>query len=168
VVVGVVRGCSGDSRMPLRGKFLARFGFAGGVLAAVAAAWLGVMAKTSRTDIQIEDAWVQETNEWRAALHLKIVSTGRVADRIVRGSTLLGKRVAFFDQFGQPSKELLIPADSNWVLGDGAPRVELVGLPRQIKSPSSFAVLLVFGNAGKIWHTVRVEAASPVAESTEQ
>jgi copper(I)-binding protein len=151
--------------MPLRRKVLVRCGFAVGGLAAVVATWLGVMAKTSRTDIQIEDAWVQETNGWRAALHLKIVSTGRVADRIVRGSTLLAKRVAFFDQFGQPSKELLIPADSSWVLGDGTPRVELVGLTRPIKSPSSFAVLFVFGTAGKIWHTVRVEPPSPAAES---
>ena len=151
--------------MPIQRKILARCGFAVGGLTVVAAAWLGVMASNARTDIQIEDAWVQETNEWRAALHLKIVSTGRIADRLVRGSSRLAKRVAFFDQFGHPSKELLIPADSNWVLGDGTPRVELVGLTRPIKSPSSFTVLFVFGTAGKIWHTVRVEAASPTAES---
>ena len=56
----------------------------------VAAVWLGVMARKSRTDIQIEDAWVQETNEWRAVIHLKIVSTGKIADRIVRGSATHG------------------------------------------------------------------------------
>jgi len=153
--------------MPLRGKVLARFGFVVWGLAAVIAAWLGVMTNTSRGDIQIEDAWVQETNEWRATLHLKIVSTGKIADRIVRGSTQLAKRVAFVDQFGQPSKELFIPADSNWMIGDSAPRVELVGLTRPIKSPSSFYVLLVFSTAGKIWHNVRVEAASPTSNRTD-
>src|SRR5262249_15334548 len=105
--------------MLIQRKILARYGFAVGGLIVVGAAWLGVVASNARTDIQIEDAWIQETNEWRAALHLKIVSTGRLADRLVRGSSLLAKRVAFFDQFGHPSKELLIPADSNWVLGDG-------------------------------------------------
>ena len=150
--------------MPLRGKVLARYSLAMGGLAALAVAWLGVLAKTSGTEIQIEDAWVEETNEWRAVLHLKIVSTGRVADRIVRASTLFAKRVAFFDQFDQQSKELLIPADSHWVLGDGAPRVELIGLKQPITSSNSFPVLLVFNTAGKIWRNVRVEAAAPVAE----
>jgi copper(I)-binding protein len=147
--------------MRLRGKVLARYGFPLGALAAVVAAWLGVLAKTSRTDIQIEDAWVQETNEWRAVVHLKIVSTGKIADRIVRGSALIAERVAFYDQFGKPSRELLIPADSHWVLGDGSPRIELIGITQPIKSASSFSLLLVFNTAGKIWRTVRIEAASP-------
>jgi len=151
--------------MPLRGKILTRYSLAVGGLAALAVAWLGVMAKISGTEIQIEDAWVEETNEWRAVLHLKIVSTGRVADRVVRASTLFAKRVAFVDQFGQLSNELVIPADSHWVLGNGTPRVELIGLKQPITSASRFAVLLVFNTAGKIWHDVRVEAASPVAES---
>jgi len=160
-VIEVVRGPEGGILMLPRKKVLARYAFAAGGIAAVAAAWLGVMAHSSRTDVQIEDAWVQETSEWRTVLHLKIVSTGRVADRIVRGSTPFAKRVAFIDQFGQPSKELLIPADSHWVLGSGTPRVELIGLTRPVKFPSSFALLLVFNNAGKMWRTVRVEAASP-------
>jgi len=151
--------------MSLRGKVLTRYSLAVGGLAALAVAWLGVMAKTSGTEIQIQDAWVEETNEWRAVLHLKIVSTGRVADRIVRASTLLAKRVAFVDQFGQLSKELVIPADSHWMLGNGAPRVELIGLKQPITSASRFGVLLVFNNTGKIWRDVRVEAAPPVAES---
>lgn len=151
--------------MPLRGKILTRYSLAVGGLAALTVAWLGVMATTSGTEIQIEDAWVEETNEWRAVLHLKIVSTGRVADRVVRASTLFAKRVAFVDQFGQLSNELVIPADSHWVLGNGTPRVELIGLKQPITSASRFAVLLVFNTAGKIWHDVRVEAASPVAES---
>jgi hypothetical protein len=51
------------------------------------------------------------------------------------------------------------------VLGNSTPRVELIGLKQPITSASRIAVLLVFNNAGKIWRDVRVEAASPVAES---
>jgi len=123
--------------MPLRGKVLTRYSLAVGGLAALAIAWLGIMATTSGTEIQIEDAWVEETNEWRAVLHLKIVSTGRVADRVIRASTLFAKRVAFVDQFGQLSKELVIPADSHWVLGTGTPRSHQLAA-----SPSSWCSTL--------------------------
>jgi copper(I)-binding protein len=122
------------------------------------------MGNTSPTGIHIEDAWVEETNDRRAVLHLKIASTGAIADRLVRGSTELAERVAFFNQLGQASDDILIPADSNWVMGTDAPRIELIGLTQSLKAPGNFAVLLVFERAGKIGHNVRVEGAALSAQ----
>jgi len=148
-----------------RGTHFVRYSLVLGGLAAVVAAWVGVMVNSSRADIQIDDAWVQETNGRRAVLHLNIVSTGMAADRIVRGSTELAERVVFFNEFGQPSDSIRVPADSHWIMGDGLPRIELVDLKRSLKAPSSFALLLVFNAGGKFRRTVRVDAASQRTES---
>ena len=124
----------------------------------LAGAWFAATAKISRSDILIEDAWVVETNAGRAVLHLRITSNGSIGDRLVRGSTELAEHVAFFNQLGQASDDIVIPADSNWAMGNGAPRVELLGLVRPLRSPGNFVVLLVFAGAGKVWQNVRVEA----------
>ena len=88
------------------------------------AVWFGIASTTNRTGIQVEDVWVEATNARQVVLQLKITSTGMVADRIVRVSTDgLAAGVAFFDAYGQPSEEIRIPADSHWIMGNGAPRV---------------------------------------------
>jgi len=131
----------------------------------LAAAWFGVASTTNSTGIQVEDVWVEETNARRVVLQLKITSTGRVADRIVRVSTDgLAKGVAFFDSFGQSSEEILIPADSHWIMGNGTPRVELVDLTRQLKPSDNFLVLLVFKRAGKILCNARVQRTSSLSQ----
>jgi copper(I)-binding protein len=145
-------------------KVLVRYIFASVGLVLLAAAWFGVATTTSDTGIQVEDVWVEETDARRVVLQLKITSTGRVADRIVRVSTDgLAGGVAFFDSFGQPTEEIRIPADSHWILGNGAPRVELVGLTRPLKPHDNFPVMLVFKSAGKFLCNARVERASSLS-----
>lgn len=136
-----------------------RYIFASIGLAILAAAWFEVASTTTRAGIQVEDVWVEETNARRVVLRLNITST--VADRIVRVSTDgLAKGVAFFDAFGQPSTEIRIPANSHWLMGNGTPRVELVGLTQPLKPHDNFLVMLVFKRSGKILCNARVESAS--------
>jgi len=129
------------------------------------AVWFGIASTTNRTGIQVEDVWVEATNARQVVLQLKITSTGMVADRIVRVSTDgLAAGVAFFDAYGQPSEEIRIPADSHWIMGNGAPRVELVGLTRPLKPHDNFLVMLVFRRAGKIVCNARVERTTSLSE----
>lgn len=120
------------------------------------AGWLALVAKTSPTEIQIQDAWVHETNGPRAVLHLRISSSGAKGDRLLRVSTALAE-IAIFNQLGQATEELVIPADSEWVMGAGVPRIELIGLTRTLKAPETFPLLLVFERTGKLRLNVRVE-----------
>jgi periplasmic copper chaperone A len=121
------------------------------------AGWLGLVAKTSATDIQIVDAWVHETAEPRAVLHLRITSAGAKGDRLVRVSTSLAAKTAIFNQLGQKAEDLVIPAGSEWVMGADSPRIELIGLTRPLKAPETFDLLLGFERAGKVNLNVRVE-----------
>jgi copper(I)-binding protein len=93
-------------------------------------------------------------------LDLRIASSGIHSDRLVRISAELAKRVEIFDESGQASKDLVIPADSEWVLGTDAPRIELVQSKRTPKAPATFPILLVFERAGKLYSQVRVEMAA--------
>jgi copper(I)-binding protein len=129
-------------------------------LLALVAGWLGLASGESSADIQVIDAWVQESTGPRAAVHLMIASTGMNSDRLVRVSTELATSVVIFDQQGQPTKDLVIPADSKWVMGTDVPRIELVELTRSLKAPSTFPILFVFERAGKLYRQVRVEAAA--------
>jgi copper(I)-binding protein len=128
-------------------------------LLGLVAGWLGIASGVSSSDIQIMDAWVHESTGPRVVLHLKIASSGRNSDRLVRISTELAKRAEIFNQSGEASKDLVIPADSQWVMGTDAPRIELVQLKRSLKSPATFPILFVFERAGKLYGQVRVEAA---------
>jgi copper(I)-binding protein len=125
---------------------------------ALVAGWLGVASGVSSSDIQIMDAWVHESTGPRAVLHLKITSGGMKSDRLVRISTELAKRIEIFNQQGQASTDLVIPADSQWVIGPDAPRLELVQLRRPLKAPASFPIVFVFERAGNLYAQVRVEA----------
>ena len=126
----------------------------------ICSSWLGFASGVSSSDIQIIDAWVYESAGPRAVLHLKIASGGMNSDRLVRISTELAKRVEIFNEWGRASKDLVIPADSEWVLGIDAPRIELVQLKRTPKAPATFPILFVFERAGKLYGQVRVEAAT--------
>ncbi len=121
------------------------------------AGWLALVAPTSRTVIQIEDAWVHETNGPRAVLNLRITSAGAKGDRLLRVSTGLAETV-IFNQLGQETEELAIPADAVWVMGADVPRIELIGLTRALKAPETFPLLLVFERTGKVRLEVRVYA----------
>ena len=128
-------------------------------LLGLVAGWLGLARGVSSTDIQIMDAWVQETTARRAVLHLMIGSNGVGSDRLVRISTELANRVVIFNQVGQASKDLVIPAGSKWVMGTDVPRIELEELTRSLKAPGTFPILFVFERAGKLYSQVRVEVA---------
>jgi copper(I)-binding protein len=120
------------------------------------AVWLGLGPKSSAAHIQIEDAWVHETTEPRAVLHLRIKTTGTRGDQFVRASGELAHRIVIIDHQGKETRALSIPADSTWVMEADAPRVELVGLTRALKAGDTFGIQLVFERAGKIQHVVRV------------
>jgi copper(I)-binding protein len=136
-----------------------RYGFFVVGLLGLVAGWLVLARGVSSTDIQIVDAWVQETTARQAVLHLMIGSNGVSSDRLVRISTELAKRVMIFNQLGEASKDLVIPADSNWVMGTDVPRIELVELTQSLKAPATFPILFVFERAGKLYSQVRVEVA---------
>ena len=72
----------------------------------------------------------------------------------------LAERAAFFNKVGDESMHITVPAGSHWVMGAGAPRIELIGLAGPLTPPESFAILLVFERAGKISSNVRIETAS--------
>jgi copper(I)-binding protein len=120
------------------------------------AAWLGLGPKSSPAHIQIEDAWVHETTESRAVLHLRIKSTGARGDQFVRASAELAQRIVIINQQGKETRALGMPAGSTWVMEADSPRVELVGLTRALKAGDTFGIQLVFEWAGKIQHVVRV------------
>jgi copper(I)-binding protein len=129
-------------------------------LLGLVAGWLRLASGGNSTDMQVMDAWVHETAAPQAVLHLMIVSTGMNSDRLVRVSTELAKRVEIFNQLGQASQDLVIPADSQWVMGTDVPRIELVQLTRSLKAPDTFPILFVFERAGKLYGRVRVEVAA--------
>jgi copper(I)-binding protein len=139
----------------LMGKQIVRCVFLS-VLLGLLAAWVGLGPKKSTAHIQIEDAWVHETTEPRAVLHLRIKSTGMRGDQFVRASTELAERVVIINQQGKETIGLGVPAGSTWVMEVDVPRVELVGLTRALKAGDTFGIQLVFERAGKIGHVVRV------------
>jgi hypothetical protein len=119
--------------------------------------------ETIHKHIRIAKAWVRETDEWRTALHVTIGNTGDRADRLVRVVTSIAKRVVISDQEGRESAGLTIPGSAEFVIGNGDPRIELVGLRRRLQAHERFTLLLVFDQAGKISVDVQVETGAPRA-----
>jgi copper(I)-binding protein len=119
--------------------------------------------ETIHKHIRIAKAWVHETNEWRTALHVTIANTGDRADRLVRVTTLVAKRVVISDQEGREADGLRIPGSAEFVIGNGDPRIKLVGLKRRLQAHERFTLLLVFDQAGKISVDVQVETGTPRA-----
>ena len=119
--------------------------------------------ETVHKHIRIAKAWVRETDEWRTALHVTIANTGDRADRLVRVATSIAKRVVISDQEGREADGLSIPGSAEFVIGNGEPRIELVGLKRRLQAQERFTLLLVFDQAGKISVDVQVETDAPRA-----
>jgi periplasmic copper chaperone A len=108
-------------------------------------------------NITITNAWVHETSGSSAVLHVVIANTDRRADRLVRASTPMASKVAIWNQLGKQSGGFSIPGGADFVIGDGFPRVELLGLSEALRTQSRFRMLLVFEQAGKITIDVAVE-----------
>lgn len=128
----------------------------------------GSQAPTQETihkHIRVAKAWVLETNEGRTALHVTIANTGDRADRLVRVATRIAKRVVISDQEGREAGELTIPGSAEFIIGNGQPRIELVGLKRRLQAQERFNLLLVFNQAGKISVDVLVETGTPAAST---
>lgn len=124
--------------------------------------------ETIHKHIRIVKAWVRETDDWRTALHVTIANTGDRADRLVRVATSIAKRVVIADQEGREGAGLTIPGSAEFVIGNGAPRIELVGLKRKLQAQERFNLLLVFDQAGKISVDVLVEmGAQPAPEAAD-
>jgi periplasmic copper chaperone A len=121
------------------------------------------MQDTVHKHIRVAKAWVRETSEGRAALHVTIANTGDRADRLVRVATSIAKRVVISDQEGRNATELTIPGSAEFVFGSAEPRIELVGLKRTLRAQERFNLLLVFDQAGKVSVDVLVETGAPPA-----
>jgi copper(I)-binding protein len=119
--------------------------------------------ETVQKHIRIVKAWVRETSQWRTALHVTIANTGDRADRLVRVATSVAKRVVISDQEGREGAGLTIPGSAEFVIGNGEPRIELIGLKRRLQAHERFNLLLVFDQAGKIHVDVQVETGAPRA-----
>jgi copper(I)-binding protein len=137
-----------------------------GFLGPLLAASEGAAQATVQKHIKIVKPWVHETREWRALLSVTIANIGDRADRLVRVATRIAKRVEISDQEGREGGGLTIPGSAEFVIGRGAPRIELVGLKRSLNAHERFHLLLVFAQAGKVRVDVLVEkgpARSPPA-----
>ena len=116
--------------------------------------------ETVHKHIRVLKAWVHETSQWRTTLHVTIANTGDRADRLVRVATSIAKRVVIADQEGKEGAGLTIPGSAEFVIGSGAPRIELVGLRKKLHARERFSLLLVFAQAGKVNVEVIVETGS--------
>jgi periplasmic copper chaperone A len=121
--------------------------------------------ETVHRHIRIAKAWVRETSEGRTALHVTIANTGDRADRLVRVATSIAKRVVISDQEGRQAVGLTIPGSAEFIIGNGQPRIELIGLKRKLHAQERFNLLLVFDQAGKISVDVIVETDAPRASN---
>jgi len=113
---------------------------------------LGLLASTPETvrkNIKIMDPWVHETSASSTLLHVTIANIDRRADRLLRARASVAAKVAIRDQFGNEGG-FSIPGHAEFVIGDGFPRVELLGLTEKLRAQSSFNLLLVFEQAGKV------------------
>src|ERR1700680_4449543 len=127
-----------------------RYPYVAIALLGMLAAWLLLLPVTARTHMVITDAWINETTGQRAVLNVTIANTGRYADRLSRVSTPLAEKVTIVDQGGREARSLPIVADSEWLIGAGAPRIVLVGLTKHLTAGDRFHFLFVFETAGKI------------------
>lgn len=120
------------------------------------------MPETQWENIKIVNPWVHETDGTRAVLHVTIANMAARADRLVRASTPIAARVAIWDQLGNDKSGLTIPGRAEFVIGTivgYVPRIELIGLTAALRANTSFKLLLVFEQAGKISVDVAVEQA---------
>lgn len=120
------------------------------------------MPETQWKNIKIVNPWVHETDGTRAILHVTIANMAARADRLVRASTPIAARVAIWDQLGNDKSGLTIPGRAEFVIGTivgYVPRIELIGLTAALRANTSFKLLLVFEQAGKISVDVAVEQA---------
>ena len=122
--------------------------------------------ETVHKHIRIAKASIQETTHWRAALNVTIANTGDRADRLVRIATNLAKRVVISDQEGREGAGLTIPGSAEFVIGGGAPRIELIGLKRRLHARERVGLLLVFAQAGKVNVDVVVQTSPARTAST--
>jgi copper(I)-binding protein len=127
-----------------------RYSYLAIALLGMLAAWFLMLPVAARTHVVIMDAWIIETSGQRAVLNVRIANTGRYADRLTRVSTRLAEKVTIVDQGGREARSLPIVADSEWLLGSGAPRIELVGLTESLTAGGHLHFLFVFETAGKI------------------
>ena len=81
----------------------------------------------------------------------------------MRVVTSIAKRVVISDQEGREADGLTIPGSAEFVIGNGDPRIELVGLKRRLQAHERFTLLLVFDQAGKVSVDVQVETDAPRA-----
>jgi periplasmic copper chaperone A len=109
--------------------------------------------ETVSRNIQIADPWVHETSEASALLHVTIANIDRRTDRLLRARASIAARVEIRDQNGHVGG-FAIPGHAEYVIGDGFPRIVLLGLVENLRAQSSFDLLLVFERAGKV--TVQV------------
>jgi copper(I)-binding protein len=123
----------------------------GGLLCLAAA-----MPESAGSTIQIANPWVRETSGSRALLHVRIANTDRRADRLLRASTPVAKKVEIRDQTGNEIG-FRIPGRAEFVIGGDFPRIELIGLTQALRARASFQLLLVFEQAGKMKVDVAVE-----------
>ncbi len=118
---------------------------------------LAAMPESVSSNIQIADPWVRETSEPHALLHVRIANTDRRADRLLRASTPIAKKVAIWDEQGKQNGGFRIPGRAEFVLGGDFPRIELIGLTGALHASGSFHLLLVFEQAGKMTVDVAVQ-----------
>jgi periplasmic copper chaperone A len=105
--------------------------------------------ETVSRNIRIVDPWVHETREATALLHVTIANIDRRTDRLLRARASIGAKVEIRDQNGHEGG-FAIPGHAEYVIGDGFPRIVLLGIAETLRAQSSFDLLLVFERAGKV------------------
>jgi copper(I)-binding protein len=125
---------------------------------------LGAAAVVASKNINISDPWVHETSESSALLYVTIANSKGRADRLMRASTPIAAKVTIWNEEAKEGRGLRIPVGAEFVIGGDFPRIELIGLTESLRAHTSFKLLLVFEQAGKISVDVVVESGSKVKQ----
>jgi periplasmic copper chaperone A len=107
--------------------------------------------------ITIVHPWVLETEQPEAVLSLKIRNGGDGTERLLRASTPLASKASIVDPASQDVKALSIPGRGELMLRSDGPHIVLSGLKKPLRAYDSFALTLVFENAGTVNVQVSVE-----------
>src|SRR5215831_19023848 len=120
---------------------------------------LGAAPEITVRNIRLSDPWVYETSASSTLVNVVIANIASRSDRLLRASTPIAAKVALWNQDAKVGSGLGIPGRAEFVIGGDFPRIELIGLTEILRPDTTFSLLLVFEQAGKITVDVRVKGA---------
>jgi hypothetical protein len=124
----------------------------------------GDMASFTVGDLVIESPWARESVTRTGAAYLKVRNGGDAADRLVGVASEVADRAALHASVVQdgvmrmrPVDAVEVPAGGEAVLEPGGLHVMLIGLKAPLEEGDSFALRLVFEDAGEVEVVTTIE-----------